>query len=364
MRPDRGPSPPQSTAPARGLCLVCCALVFGLVVSLGLESGLSPVRPHVARASEAGVPAVTSAGTLATNWDRLRSMPREQRLALWEKLKAFDALGQSERSSIRALDARIAALSPADRDNYASVLRRYHHWLQGLTDEQRTALITAPPSQRMRLVTGYRADVRTGATGNMNTTPMFLQVFDFSGSAPFETAHRLKVWFDLSAENRAEIEAQDSPAARKKRLTEFAQHVRLGPIGRVPKSDEDALMAKLESNPQLKNWLANPLKKADPTKHEKVKRRIAANYYFLEHPPTAVDPGRLRHFGAALPTWDREQLDPLPPEEAKRRLAILYRLVFPAPKEFPESFQATPTPKAGTPPAAHAPAAPLETTRN
>src|SRR5207249_3597766 len=110
---------------------------------------------------------------------------------------------------------------------------------------------------------------------------------------------------------------------------------------RISKAEEEALLAKIEANPQLKNWLNTPLKKADPTKHEKMKRRIAAHYYFLEKPPAAVDPSHLMRFQAALPPWSRGEFDHLPPEEARRRLTILYRLIFPAPGEMPEIRTAT-----------------------
>src|SRR5262249_39085825 len=157
-------------------------------------------------------------------------MPREQRLALWEKLKEFDRLPTGEKSAIRALDARIAALSAADRENYQSVLRRYHHWVQGLSDEQRSALHAAPTRERMKLVTRLRAEERTVA--NPSSTPLFLQVLDFSGGSPFETAHRLKAWFDLDAGKRAEIEALPTSVDQRRRLTELGQRVKLGPVNR------------------------------------------------------------------------------------------------------------------------------------
>ena len=127
---------------------------------------------------------------------------------------------------------------------------------------------------------------------------------------------------------------------QQKRLAELAQHVRLAPSGRIAKADEDALLAKMDANPQLKSWLNNLQKKVDPTekkkgdltKSEKVKRRAAANYYFLEKPPAAVEPGRLMRFEAALPRWYRGEFDHLPPEEARCRLTILYRLIYPFPR--------------------------------
>lgn len=314
--------------------LLCCAFIVGLI------------PPHVGQAAE------DREGVRAENRERLRAMPREQRLALREKLSEYDALSRSERAAIRSLDERIGELPPAERANYGSVLRRYHLWVQGLTDRQRDELKATPPGERMRLVTKLRAEERKAP--NPNTTPLFLQVIEFSPLSPFETAHRLKVWFDLTPEKRTEIEKIPSSVDQQRRLAELSQEVKPGPVPRLTKEEEDALMARIEANPQLKNWLAYPLKKADPTKHEKVRRRMAANYYFLEHPPAAVAPSNLVRFESALPTWYREQFDHLPPEEARRRLTILYRLIFLA-GEMPEPRKATNAPRPATAPPAASP---------
>jgi Protein of unknown function (DUF3106) len=316
-----------------------------LVLSLALAPGL--VRPRPCRGDE-----TPAAGA---NASRLRAMPLERRLTLSEKLKEFDALSTSEKSAIRTLDQKIAELSPADQANYASILRRYHQWVQGLSEEQRNELSSVPPSQRMPLISKFRSQERTGANGN--GTPLFLQVLDFSTIAPFELAHRLRIWFALSPEQRAELEALESAAEQQKRLNEMGQHIKVRGVGRLAKAEEDALLAKLEASPQFKNLPGNPLqfKKAETAKNEKLKKRIATNYHFIEHPPAAVDPGNLMRFAAALPSGTRQQFDHLPPEEARRILTVLYRLVFPAPAEVPEIRKAASPKKTAATPAAAAP---------
>jgi hypothetical protein len=59
------------------------------------------------------------------NWQRLRSMPPEQRQVLAENLKKFDALDRNQKAAIRELDERLAKLPVENRMNYDSVLRRY-----------------------------------------------------------------------------------------------------------------------------------------------------------------------------------------------------------------------------------------------
>jgi hypothetical protein len=275
-------------------------------------------------------------------------MPREERLALWEKLRQFDALGPGEKTAIRSLNERIGQLPPAEQANYRSVLRSYHHWVQGLSEEQRSALDAVPVSERMKLVTKLRAQERAStSTGHL---PLALQVLDFTGITPFEMAHRIKAWLELAPEKRTEIERLDSTAEQQRRLAELTLFVKMPQPGRITKVEEDALVAKLESSPQWKNSPLNPLKKADSPKQEKMRRRIASSYHFLEKPPAAVDPARLMRFEAALPPWYRGQYDHLPPEEARRRLTILYRLVFPVPQEMPAAAQAGQ--RQGAPPAA------------
>jgi hypothetical protein len=290
-----------------------------------------------------------AANAEAENASRLRSMPREERLALWEKLREFDALGPAEHSAIRSLNEQISQLPPDEQANYQSVLRSYHRWVQGLSEEQRNELSAVPPNERMRLVTRLRAQERTSPAASH--LPLPLQVLDFTAQTPFETAVRIKTWLELSPEKRAEIEQLDSPPEQQRRLADVAQFVRLAQPARITKAEEDALVAKIEANPQWKNSPLNPLKKADSAKQEKVRRRIAASYHFLEKPPAAVESARLMRFQAALPPWYRGQYDHLPPEEARRRLTILYRLIFPAPGEMPETSKPAQPPEAAPTPA-------------
>jgi hypothetical protein len=295
---------------------------------------------------------IVSAGAAAAatseeeNANRLRSMPREERVALLEKLNEFEALGPTEKAAIRALNERITRLPAEEQANYWSVLRSYHHWVRGLSEEQRNELNAVPVNERMKLVTKLRAQERT--TSRASHLPLVVQVLDFASMTPVEMAHRIKAWLELTPEQRAEIEQVDSTAEQHKRLAELAQHVKMGSQVRITKSEEDEILAKIEASPQWKNSpLLNPLKKADPAKQEKVRRRIATSYHFLEKPPAAVDSSHLMRFEAALPSWYRGQFDHLPPEEARRRLTILYRLIYPVPGEMPRLRKAAGAPPQG-----------------
>ena len=55
---------------------------------------------------------------------------------------------------------------------------------------------------------------------------------------------------------------------------------------------------------------------------------LAGNYFWIENPPEKVEPSNLFRFLSALPKGISESITYLPPEEARRRLTILYRLLY------------------------------------
>jgi hypothetical protein len=268
------------------------------------------------------------------NWQRLRSMPPEQRQVLAENLKKFDALDRNQKAAIRELDERIAKLPAENRMNYDSVLRRYHLWVQSLPREQQDALRATPPGERMALVRKLRAE---GRSTSQMTTPSFLEIADLNAPSPFDAASRLKIWFELPPEQRAEVEWMP-PVERRDRLTELGKKAKVTPTHRLSKAEEDDLLKRFQSNPLLKERMNRV---GEAKKDEAARRRIADHFYFIENPPEEVAPENLMRFDAALPSWYRSAFDHLPPEEATRRLTILYRLVYPAPKEMPADFKPT-----------------------
>ena len=294
---------------------------------------LASLVPAVARADE------------DENWQRLRSMPREQRLILSENLRKFDALDPGQKAAIRELDERISRLPAENRMTYHSVLRRYHLWVQSLSKEQKDLLNAASPEQRMALLRKFLSEER--ATAN-RPTPLFLQIADLNAPSPFDVAHRLKVWFELTPAERAESERLP-PEKRRPHLEELGRKKKVGTMHRLTRAEEEKALDHLQANALLKDRLnrladlkkiAESSKKTDELKKAEVaRRRVAENYYFVEHPPEKVGSENLMRFNSALPSWIRAPLDHLPPEEARRRLTIFYRLVFPAGSEMPANFK-------------------------
>ena len=268
------------------------------------------------------------------NWIRLRSMPREQRVILAEKIREFDRLSRTEKAAIRTLDEKLASLPPAEQANYRAVLRRYHLWLQTLSDEERTQLTeAATPKAKLALIAKLRD--QQGKDRDQGPTYLLFQLADLRGRSPFEVAQILRLWFTLTPAERAEIEKL-GPRDRFKRLFELSRQAKIGPPPRLSPKDEEETAKQLDKSLQTKGWLRNQLKK-DSEKQAIDRRRLVNNYYFVANPPKPVSPANLLRFETAMPSWIRSTFDHLAPEEARRRLTILYRLIYPAGKEIPAS---------------------------
>jgi Protein of unknown function (DUF3106) len=318
------------------------------------------------------IPPSVAGGGIEGNEMRLRAMPRERRMALAEKLKQFDALSWDEKDAIRKLDQKIANLPPDERAFYRSVLRRYHLWIESLTDAQRNELSNTPAERRTALVTKFRN--QASAVPDGRTITDLLQVIDFGAPSPFEMAHFHKLWLKLSPVRQAEVGKLPPGFERLDRLTALSHEYKIAPENRLPKAEVDALIKQLEEQFKAKGWVVPLMKKAaekdargkhaDSTRESKERRRVAENYYFVLNPPQAVDAEHLMWFSASMPPWLLASFDYLPPEEARRRLTILYRLVDPHPSERPPSQTATsPKPAASAASKAAASAPPQPTSQ-
>ncbi|WP_406701305.1 hypothetical protein V5E97_26570 [Singulisphaera sp. Ch08] len=268
------------------------------------------------------------------NWQRLRSMPREQRVILAEKIREFDRLDRHEKAAIRTLDEKLATLPPLERANYHAVLRRYHLWLQTLSENERTQLLEAKaPKDKLALIAKLRD--KQGQDVDQAPTYLLFQLADLRGRSPFEVAQMLRFWFTLTPVERAEIEKL-GPRDRMKRLLELSRQAKIGPLPQLTPKEEAETAKQLDAKLQAKGWLRNQLNK-DSEKQAIDRRRLVNNYYFVANPPKPVSAANLLRFETAMPSWIRTTFDHLAPEEARRRLTILYRLIYRDGKEIPAS---------------------------
>ncbi len=320
-------------------------------------------------------------GDDAENRARLEAMPREQRVQLSKTLDEYDALPGPDRAAIRDLDAAIGRLDPSVQPRYRQLLRRYHVWLNGLDDAQRAQLAKAPTTEaKLALVTKWRKADREADTRAKRNMIFGVHPGELGILPPWEMANALRIWFKLDDKERAEVEKRDKIRERLTTLWSYARRKQTFPRP-FPAKSEESIVAQLQGDELIQSafrpWINKRERKADSDaakaeggkKAEAVKggnplidplHHLAESLYFSQHPPEPVRPDRLVQFDAQIPPWLRATLDPLPPDDARRRLAILYRQIYPAPDEIPPPPKPDPAAAKGKPagpnPAATTPA--------
>ncbi|MHC5538612.1 hypothetical protein ACYOEI_10350 [Singulisphaera rosea] len=292
----------------------------------------------------------------AENWQRLQTMPRERRVVLDKKLREFDKLPAQKKDAIQALDREVSNQEPGNKSHYLSVMHRYHLWVQTLPEDKQKQLQDAPPEQRMALVTKFRASERPKSPRRPNE--MVLQLF---GPSPIALARRIQFWRELTPQERTELEKVPAEERLPQQLKAIARKKKLRPIAELSESEEVALEKSWDDDARLKTLPPAFLEKSAVAETKKGiqaktdrRRRLLEQYRFIVEPPKSVDPGNLEKFADEIPSWILNY-DHLPVEEARRRLTILYRLIFPYPEEIPVTKPGTT--KDSTAPTA-APAAP------
>jgi len=318
-----------------------------------------------------GLPAISALATILVaaafdpdrNWVRLRALPGEQRLKLVDTLKKFDLLfTREQQQALRDLDRRLNELEPAEQIKYFAVLRRYHNWLNRLPEKKQDELSQKPAGERLSLVKKLVAEY---PVPKMKTV-RFLQITDLGDYSPFELAALFKIWQVLTPEQRRQIERVAAIPKRHEALFRSGAEQKIPREIKPPDFEEKHWIGQLENFARDKRpiLLLNELKKKQESLRAEILRRQAINYYFLQNRPHAVTPERLVDFVAAFPSWLQSTFDPYPPDEARRRLTIVYRLVFPFPAEMkasprPSIPSAGPNPPRGAPsPAGKGQAAP------
>jgi hypothetical protein len=275
------------------------------------------------------------------NWQRLRSTPRQRRLELSSKLEQFDSLDREQKSAIRELDRSVSSLPQTDRVNCYATLHRYHLWLQGLPEAQRNEINAATPDKRMSVV----SRVMNEQASQGSTTPLFVRLSDIGGVSPFELANRIKIWHELSPAQKSELNRMQDLNHRLRRLKDFGSRLKVEPIPQPTMPDEEKTLERLLKRPAFAMLRHNDVL----LKQLNAKQLLPELVYFLDNPPAPVKPENLVRFGRELPVWVRSHFDPLPPDEARRRLTILYRLIYPRPQEFKEQTPAATAPAPPSP---------------
>ena len=303
-----------------------------------------------------------------SNWARLRGLPTARRAKLVDNIKKFDLLYTGpQQASLRELDRRINELSGESRAQYLDVLNRYHNWLNQLPEAKQEELSALPPADRMAAVKKLAADYPVSRP----VTARFLRRVDLGEYSSVELASLFMIWRGLTPEKRREIERLPAIPRRHLEMNKVAGAKQIPHEVIIPNFDETKAAANFEKFVREKNrpmlLLSEPKKKKEGIQAEVARdilRRQAINYYFAEHPPKPVTPERLSAFLAEFPPWLQSAFDPHPPEEAQRRLTVVYRLVFPHPLEIKPSRKPAAAPPGARPATEPPPAGPARTRAN
>ena len=280
----------------------------------------------------------------AENYRQLQAMPRERRVALSENLERFDKLDRAEQAAIRKLDAEIARMDPVEQARYRSLLRRYHLWANGLTEEQKARLKAADsPEARFNLAKKFRLKELEGAT----TGPHIfgIRTGDYGLIGPYEAAHLLRIWNKLTPAKKVEIERQQERGRLFAEIRAANKGVGV-PNQPFPIAEEKPYTDRLDGDEAFKKQIGQFARRFDsaPKKGEAAQKRLehslAEFLYFEDHKPKAVSQKNLERFSVACPGWLHAMLDPLSPDDARSYLTVLYRLLYPEPTEMPADAKA------------------------
>jgi hypothetical protein len=301
--------------------------------------------------------------------ERLLGMPLLERKQIEESLRRFDqVLTTEQQKSMREIDQRIWKLAPEERVHYLAVLRRYHNWLDSLPESVKNSVLDKPVAERMAVVKSLIPRYPLPDEG----TPAWIAVVDNSVGSPIEQAAMFKIWQEMTPEQRRVFEAQPAGNRRPQALLRsYGGNKIIGELTPSNLLEEEwfsKTFARLREyqrvDPELKEMLSKteikpdaslPKQKAQEAA-EKFRRvrmqRSAVNLYYLNQPPPrGVDPQLLTQFLGAMLPWIRATFDTYPADEARRRLTLVYRIVFPYPNEFKPTVttgsKAAPAPAVG-----------------
>ncbi len=198
-------------------------------------------------------------------------MPRERRIALSENLERFDKLDPAEQAAIRKLDAEIARKDPVEQARYRALLRRYHLWVNGLTEEQKAQLKEATGTEeRFNLATEVPAE-RDGkrdarAQGLRHPHRGFRDARPLRGGPPAEDLEKPDARRRRSRSRRKQRSRAAHRSDRGDAETEG------GPARAVPgRRGRNSTIARLDGDQTFKKHSAvpsgsKPPKKAEPAK--------------------------------------------------------------------------------------------------
>lgn len=271
------------------------------------------------------------------NRQRLAALSPAHRLYLAANLNRFDRLPLAEQQRIRELDAALRTLPIEERQHYENVMRRYESWFSSLPAAGRRLIERAAPERKLAAVEQLRVDQRR-RWGPSRSYQDWLQISALATESLRLEALEIRMWFALDPEQRQEIGKLATPAQQQNRLRALVRsRPALQRMREEVRKELGLELTDLSERPAATPRLDRPrmgIAKSELGRRAGEATRRAADLKAVRELDGAqVDPDRLAQFERQLPAWVRRDLDPLPADAARRRLRVLYRLVFPEPAE-------------------------------
>jgi hypothetical protein len=261
----------------------------------------------------------------AENLERLRAMPPGVRQTLLRRLTSFDALPSDEQQAIRELDRGVREADPVLRARYQAILDHFVTWSRNLRPADKKKLDEAAPADRITVVRSLLDAAPRAAEPDRVETVAALSP-TLNPISLVDQAHYVTVWMSLTPEQKAAIDSA-SPAERAVRLEKLGNELNIADarparLRRVQQDLEKRLASRAAAAKKMETPRALP-------KNDLARRVAEIKLLSQRRELRPVEPKQLERFAAALPGWFRQTFDSLPPDAARLRMGLLYRLIYP-----------------------------------
>ena len=265
-------------------------------------------------ASQSALTAADTTDSLA----RLESLSAEQKEELLRKKERFDALKEEEKDRLRELHRDIITAPNAAR--LQRVMSRYTQWLSSLTSAQRSELLTLPADERIDKIKELLKQQENQRfqlyVGNL---PIEDRDAIYQWLERFITRHESEIIERLPLDVRVRLRDTSDDDARRRMLIWGLRRRSDSSDSPYPTSEEFAKLVETLSAETQKQFAQA---KTPEEKQNRARDLVRAAIDSRSFP--SVSEEDLRKFAAGLKAEDRDRLEQLDAEQAKRELRRLY----------------------------------------
>lgn len=259
--------------------------------------------------------------SLAARRERLERLPPSQANELLEKKRRFDELQPEQQDQLRRLHDQVAHDEQAER--LQQVLARYVDWLKTLPSGQRAELLSLPADERIAKIKELMEDERMQQFRRFAEQP-----------PPEEDMKAIVQWFGEFFERNRERILAEMPVARREAI-EKIKGAKLEPVAlyfrylreRVPDANT-RIVPSDEEIKDLESKLSDATKKIleqSPASQKKFTLLRWIGMAMFNKAAGKISEEELsRFYKDDLAPKEREHLDNLPAEAARRELRQIY----------------------------------------